>query len=220
MLVHTITKMNARLESVKISRVRDDMQILLLLMMVLWNIFVFDFIMKPKAISDFAAAAVSISSYMEILKSFRLKHLKKLIIWHLNINSMRQKYAEISELCLGNIADILFLSETKLDASFPIAQFNISGYKCHRADRNSNGGGIMVYIRSDIAYRRWNGIEIIVAKPVESLTIKVMTLTKNVYLHAFTAHIINISQHVVDQLMILSSKWNVKKYLHHLLLGI
>ena len=65
------------------------------------------------------------ASDMATLKSFRLKHPKNLVACHLNINSIRQKFTEVSELCSGNIVDILFLSKTKLDASFPIAQFHI-----------------------------------------------------------------------------------------------
>ena len=44
--------------------------------------------------------------------------------------------------------DILIITETKLDDSFPIDQFIISGYsKPSRLDRNRNGGGIIIYIR-------------------------------------------------------------------------
>ena len=50
----------------------------------------------------------------------------------------------------GNI-DILMISETKLDASFPISQFYINGYTSpYRLDRNGKGGGILVYVREDI----------------------------------------------------------------------
>ena len=51
----------------------------------------------------------------------------------------------------ANRVDILMLSETKLDESFPSAQFNIPGYGTpYRQDRNCNGVGILVYIREDI----------------------------------------------------------------------
>ena len=50
----------------------------------------------------------------------------------------------------GNI-DILMISETKLDKTFPVAQFLLQGFcmPC-RFDDNPNGGGIMLYIREDI----------------------------------------------------------------------
>ena len=44
----------------------------------------------------------------------------------------------------------MIIVETKLDSSFPTAQFSIEGYKPFRLDRNNLGGGIMVYVREDI----------------------------------------------------------------------
>ena len=50
--------------------------------------------------------------------------------------------------------DIIVLTETKLDDSFPTAQFTIEGYsKPFRHDRNSDGGGILIYSREDIPCR-------------------------------------------------------------------
>ena len=47
--------------------------------------------------------------------------------------------------------DILVLTETKLDDTFPTAQFLVKGFSepC-RLDRNKNGGGVMIYIYEDI----------------------------------------------------------------------
>ena len=42
------------------------------------------------------------------------------------------------------------MSETKLDESFPDAQFKINGFKLYRNDRNEHGGGVVVYVRADI----------------------------------------------------------------------
>ena len=43
------------------------------------------------------------------------------------------------------------ISESKLDDSFPDSQFLIAGFsKPFLLDRNRNGGGIMLFIRSDI----------------------------------------------------------------------
>ena len=47
--------------------------------------------------------------------------------------------------------DILMIMETKLDDSFPSSQFLIQGFCTpFRLDRNKNGGGILLYIRSNI----------------------------------------------------------------------
>ena len=41
------------------------------------------------------------------------------------------------------------VSETKLDDSLPVSQFNVDGFSTpFRLDRNKNGRGIILYIRS------------------------------------------------------------------------
>ena len=43
------------------------------------------------------------------------------------------------------------ISETKIDASFPIGHFLLNGYSTpFRLDRNAHGGGILLYIWEDI----------------------------------------------------------------------
>ena len=50
--------------------------------------------------------------------------------------------------------DILMISETKLDSTFPSNQFTIEGYAAPiRFDRIGRGGGITLYIREDIPAR-------------------------------------------------------------------
>ena len=50
--------------------------------------------------------------------------------------------------------DILMLQETKLNDSFPNAQFDIDGYVMHRLDHKSNSGDIIEYVRSDIPQKK------------------------------------------------------------------
>ena len=57
--------------------------------------------------------------------------------------------------------DIIVFNETKLDASYPVAQLLIDGYcKPFRLDRNplggGGGGGILIYVRSDIPCKQVN----------------------------------------------------------------
>ena len=78
---------------------------------------------------------------------------KKVLIGHLNVNSLRNKYLATNELIKDKI-DICLLSETKLNDSFPTAQFQIKGYKIFRKDRNKYGGGIMFYINENIPSRK------------------------------------------------------------------
>ena len=51
---------------------------------------------------------------------------------------------------MSNI-DILMVSETKLDESFPVGQFMTEGFAVpYKVDRNANGGGIMLFVREHI----------------------------------------------------------------------
>ena len=58
----------------------------------------------------------------------RIKNVNNVIIGHLNINSLRNKFSPLVELIQGNL-DILIIGETKLDDTFPEEQFKINGYK-------------------------------------------------------------------------------------------
>ena len=87
---------------------------------------------------------------LSALKSIRVKNLKNVIIGQLNINSLRNKFSSLIDLIHGNV-DILVITETKLDHTFPEKQFLIPGYKKpYRQDRNGNGGGVMIFVREDI----------------------------------------------------------------------
>ena len=68
----------------------------------------------------------------------------------LNINSLRNKFEALQFIINRNL-DIILLSETKLDDSFPSAQFMLKNFGIpYRLDRNSNGGGLLLYVREDI----------------------------------------------------------------------
>ena len=69
---------------------------------------------------------------------------------HLNINSVRNKFEALTYIIDNNI-DLLLISETKLDDSFPTAQFQMKDFSVpYRYDRNGKGGGLLLYIREDI----------------------------------------------------------------------
>ena len=61
-----------------------------------------------------------------ILKNLRLENVNRLICAQLNINSIRNKFESLKEIVSTNV-DIL-ICETKLDLSFPRAQFHIHGF--------------------------------------------------------------------------------------------
>ena len=85
-----------------------------------------------------------------------LKKLKpnKITIGHLNTNSIRLKFQFLKEI-IGNNIDSFLVSETKLDATFPSGQFLINGYHApFRLDRNDNGGGLLLYFRGHIPFKK------------------------------------------------------------------
>ena len=85
------------------------------------------------------------------LRALRKKNLNKLIIAHLNVNSLRNKLEFLKEQIQDNI-DILMISETKIDASFPIGQFLLNVYSTSfRLDCNTHGGGIVFNVWEDIS---------------------------------------------------------------------
>ena len=80
--------------------------------------------------------------------------MDRVVVGYLNINSVRNKFDALMEIASQNL-DILIIAETKIDASFPTGQFAIEGFATPFClDRNANGGGLLVYVRSDIPSHR------------------------------------------------------------------
>ena len=75
---------------------------------------------------------------------------------------------------LHNNLEILLIPETKIDSSFPIAQFQIEGYTTYRLDRNANGGGRLFYIREDILSTMLNS-----DMSIESFSIEINVRKRN-----------------------------------------
>ena len=91
---------------------------------------------------------------LDILNDLRRKNLNRVLIGHLNINSLRDKF-EILVSSIAVVLDILMMiSETKLDASFPVSQFLIPSFENPiRLDQSSSGDGIMLYTREGIPFK-------------------------------------------------------------------
>ena len=78
----------------------------------------------------------------------------RVIIGHVNINSIRNKFEPLVSFINNNL-DILMISETKIDDTFPDSQFLINDFSVpYRLDRTAKGGGILLYIREDIPTKR------------------------------------------------------------------
>ena len=88
------------------------------------------------------------------LKHLKIKNINRLIIGHLNINSISTKFKSLKEIVQDYI-DILVISETKLDESYSLNIFDIEGYATpFRRDRIANcGGGVLIYVKEGILCR-------------------------------------------------------------------
>ena len=67
--------------------------------------------------------SVSVGSIRDVRK----RNLKRIILDHLNINSIRKKFDLLVDQIKENV-DIMVISETKLDESFFNGQYKIPGY--------------------------------------------------------------------------------------------
>ena len=85
-------------------------------------------------------SANSLSSQSDALTEIRIKNPKHLIIAHLNINSLRNKFDQLKILVQDKI-HILVVTESKPDDTFPDSQFHIPGYNVpFRKDMNKLRG--------------------------------------------------------------------------------
>ena len=108
---------------------------------------------------------------MNTLHQIRIKNANRLIIGHLNINYLRNKFEMLEELIKDKI-DIFLISERKLDSSFPSGQFVIKGYiKPFRLDRNQKGEGLLLYVREGIPCKILK--ECTPEKPIENLFVEI-----------------------------------------------
>ena len=84
------------------------------------------------------------------LKALKTKNSKRLVFGNLNINTINNKFEQLKYIIKNNI-DVLIVTETKLDSSFPSGQFLIDGFaKLFPRDRNKTGGDVIIFIRDDI----------------------------------------------------------------------
>ena len=87
-----------------------------------------------------------IGSSVTHLGNLRSKNHKNIIFSYININSIRNKFENLCDL-VGNNVDVLSIAETKLDSSFPNAQFLLPAFQEPLGlDINHRSGGLLVYI--------------------------------------------------------------------------
>ena len=176
----------------------------------------------PHSLSRNVNGSVSITcqsledNFKDTLKKLRIKNLNRVIISQININSIRNKIELLSEAVLGNI-DILMVSETKIDMSFPTSQFVIQGFAApFRLDRTNTGGGILVYVRDDIPSKLLNISY--VSSDTECLAIEInLRKTKWLLICSYNPHKNNISNHLMNLSKIIDR--NSSRYDKYLCIG-
>ena len=80
------------------------------------------------------------------IRKVRCTYMNNMIISHLNVNSINQKFNEVKDLIVRSKFEVIILSETKIDDSYRDALFEIENYNMYRQDKRSNSGGIMIYV--------------------------------------------------------------------------
>ena len=89
-------------------------------------------------------------SSLEDLYNLRAFYPKNIILSYINVNSIRNKLDDLKFL-LGKSLDIICISETKLDETFPTVQFWIEGFsKPYRLDVTSNSRGLLFYVKANV----------------------------------------------------------------------
>ena len=150
------------------------------------------------------------------LKDIRITNLNRIVISHININSIRNKFELLAEAVMGNV-DILMVTETKIDESFPASQFITPGFTSpYRFDRTKDGGGILVYIREDIPSKLLNISHIV--SDIECLGTEVnLRKVRWLVICSYNSHKNNISNHLENLSKVLNR--NLSQYERFLCIG-
>ena len=124
-------------------------------------------LVKLQKIQKFQTTSLIQTGKPNSTRQLKLSNPHKIILGHLNINSLRNKFESIADVIQGTF-DIFLLSETKFDESFTDKQFRLNNYKIFRKDRNRYGGGIMFYVNENL--------------PCKILTTEIDNLTETIFL--------------------------------------
>ena len=77
----------------------------------------------------------------KVLSKIRKKNLNRPIVGHINFNFLEVKFDALKHLIEDKL-DVLVITETKIDDSYPTSRFEIKGFGTpFRRDRNKHGEG-------------------------------------------------------------------------------
>ena len=118
-------------------------------------------------------------------EKIRIANTNNPMISHLNVNHLRNKICEIRELTRRLYPNVLAISETKIDTSFPNAMFTIDEYynpADFRKDRDGNGGGLLIYIKKGTPCKRLKTYE---EANIESICFEITIKSRKWFILAF-----------------------------------
>lgn len=78
--------------------------------------------------------------------------MRKLKLAHLNVRSLLSNFLEFKKVVLEQHLDVVCVSETWLSNNTSNNHVSIDGYTFHRRDRTGRGGGVGVYLRSELKH--------------------------------------------------------------------
>ena len=117
---------------------------------------------------------------MNVLLEIRVKNTKRIIIGHLNIKSLRNKFGMLQEITKDKI-DIFIIFETKYDSSYLAGQFMIKGCSTpFRLDTNQNGRSLLLSVREDIPCKIL--YECTSEKPIENVFVEITLRSRKCFL--------------------------------------
>lgn len=121
-------------------------------------------------------ADVSLSAWetekdpLQDLINIKLAHNNQPLLYHLNINSLQNKFEELKLINDKLKAGIIVLTETKIDSSYMDTQFSLPNYCIYRQDRAKGGGGVLTFIATQIPSKKLKPPRVF--KSIEVLAIK------------------------------------------------
>ncbi len=86
---------------------------------------------------------------------------------------MHPSIHNVTDILGQSLTDVLAITETKLDESYPKGQFVMEGYKTIRRDYREKSGGIMVLVRNDVPHKRRPELEHVI-EHVQSLVVELI----------------------------------------------
>ncbi|XP_029921602.1 uncharacterized protein LOC115369174 [Myripristis murdjan] len=92
--------------------------------------------------------------------SLGLLNQKGLHFIHVNARSLLPKKDEIEHFASTSKAAVIAVSETWLDSSILDGEAGLTGYYIFRRDRNRHGGGVCLFIRSDITFNPRHDLQV------------------------------------------------------------